>query len=84
MTKRNQGWHRWAKLSLAAAVSATIATPSYGFQFYLGEIEGSLDTTLKAGASWRIEDRDKDQLSQGSQGLGPGTTGSSTVNTGRR
>ncbi|MBK8970238.1 MAG: DUF1302 domain-containing protein [Hahellaceae bacterium] len=51
-----------AKWPLAVAVAATISAPAQAFQFMLGEIEGSLDTTLTAGASWRMEGRDTDQI----------------------
>jgi hypothetical protein len=81
MMKNIQRWHQWVKNSTAVMVATTVATTASAFQFYLGEIEGSLDTTLTAGASWRAEDRDKDALAQGNQGLGPGTTGASTTTT---
>lgn len=35
-------------------------TPATAFQFNLGKAEGSLDTTLSYGMSWRVGDRDKD------------------------
>lgn len=82
MIRKSQRSHQWVKWPLAAAVAATLAAPAHAFQFMLGEIEGSLDTTLTAGASWRVADRDEDQLGQGN--LGPSyaftTTGSSTSN----
>ncbi len=83
MTRKNQRRHQWVKWPLAAAVATTMSAPAHAFQFMLGEIEGSLDTTLTAGASWRVEDRDENQLGQGN--LGPSyaysTTGASTTNT---
>lgn len=57
------------KWPLAIAVAATISTPAQAFQFMLGEIEASLDTTLTAGASWRMDDRDTDQLGKRTSGL---------------
>ncbi len=82
MTKNNQRWHQWTMLPVAAAVAASISAPANAFQFYLGDIEGSLDTTLSAGASWRVEDRDHAQLGQGNLGVPAGsTTGASTSNT---
>ena len=36
------------------------ATPVAAFQFNLGEVSGSLDSTLSYGLSWRTADRDKD------------------------
>jgi len=83
MTKKTQRWHKLAKLPLVAAIAASVSAPAHAFQFYLGEIEGSLDTTLSAGASWRVAKRDTNQLAQGN--IGPGlkgsTIGSSTNNT---
>ncbi len=35
-------------------------TPVAAFQFDFGEVEGSLDTTLSYGLSWRMDSRDKD------------------------
>ncbi len=81
MTNKNQRWHQWARLSLAAAVAAAVSAPASAFQFYLGEIEGSLDTTLTAGASWRVDDRDKGALSQGSQNIEAGTREGSPTST---
>jgi len=73
----------WCKTSVWAVASAAVfvASPAFAFQFYLGDIEGSLDTTLTVGAAWRAEDRDKDALAQGNQGIGPGTTGASSTTT---
>lgn len=83
MTNNKQRWHNLARLPLVAAVAAAVSAPVEAFQFYLGEVEGSLDTTLSVGASWRVADRDKNQLGQGN--LGPGyaysNVGSSTNNT---
>ncbi len=81
MTKKTQRWHNLAKLPLVAAIAATVSAPVGAFQFNLGEIEGSLDTTLTAGASWRVEARDKNQLAQGNLGVPQfGRVGSSTNN----
>jgi len=65
MTKNTQRWHKLAKLPLAVAVAASVSAPVSAFQFYMGDVEASFDTTLTAGASWRVEDRDSRQLSQG-------------------
>ncbi len=86
MTKKNQRWHQWAMLPVAVAVAASISAPAHAFQFYLGDIEGSLDTSLSAGASWRVEDRDKNQLGAGNLGITDALTngvseGASTSNT---
>jgi hypothetical protein len=34
-------------------------TPAAAFQFNLGEVNGSLDSTLSYGLSWRLDDQDK-------------------------
>ncbi len=34
-------------------------TPATAFQFSLGEVQGSLDSTISYGLSWRVADRDK-------------------------
>jgi len=66
MIKYSQCGLRWTALSAAIAAATTLSFPAQAFQFYLGDIEGSLDTTLSVGASWRAEKRDKDYLAQGS------------------
>ncbi|UZE95188.1 DUF1302 domain-containing protein [Alkalimarinus alittae] len=86
MTKNTQRWHKLAKLPLAVAVAASVSAPASAFQFYMGDVEASFDTTLSAGVSWRLEDRDTRQLSQGNlapMGSNPyigSTTGASTNN----
>jgi hypothetical protein len=37
-----------------------LAAPAAAFQFTLGKVQASLDTTLSYGLNWRIEDRDPD------------------------
>jgi hypothetical protein len=82
MIRKTPRWHRIAKLPLAAAVAASVSAPVNAFQFFWGDVEGAFDTSLSAGAAWRVEDRDKRQLAQGN--LGPEfaytTTGASTNN----
>lgn len=69
MTRKIQQRQQWVKLPLAAAITAALSTPAAAFQFYLGDVEASFDTTLTAGAGWRVEDRDKRLIAQGN--LGP-------------
>lgn len=69
MTRKIQQRQQWAKLPLAAAIAASMSTPAAAFQFYLGDVEASFDTTLTAGAAWRVEEQDKHLISQGN--LGP-------------
>ena len=70
MTKKTQRLHQFAKLPLAVAVAATMSTPASAFQFYMGDLEASFDTTLTAGASWRVSERDNDLVGEGSGGNG--------------
>lgn len=61
MSQRNRSGVTTTAMSAAAfaiALSAASA-PSYAFQFNSGDLEGSLDTTVSYGASWRVEDRDE-------------------------
>ncbi|BES70753.1 DUF1302 domain-containing protein [Marinobacter nanhaiticus D15-8W] len=69
MTRKIQQRQQWAKLPLAAAIAASISTPAAAFQFYLGDVEASFDTTLTAGVGWRVEEQDKELIAQGN--LGP-------------
>lgn len=56
MTKTKPLSRHSRKMPLALAVAASISTSASAFQFYIGDYEASLDTTLTAGASWRMED----------------------------
>jgi hypothetical protein len=70
MTKKTQRLHQFAKLPLAVAVAASMSTPASAFQFYMGDLEASFDTTLSAGASWRTEDRSEALYGRGNGGEG--------------
>jgi len=70
MSKKTQRLHQFAKLPLAVAVAASMSTPASAFQFYMGDMEASFDTTLSAGASWRVADQDKDLIGVGNGGAG--------------
>lgn len=70
MTKKTQWLPYCAKLPLAVAVAASVSTPVSAFQFYLGDLEASLDTTLSAGASWRMEDPNPVLVGLGNGGEG--------------
>lgn len=65
MTRKTHQRHQWAKLPLAAAVAATMSAPAAAFQFYMGDVEASFDTTLTAGVGWRVEDPDKRLIGRG-------------------
>lgn len=69
MTRRTQRCQKWVRLPLAAAIAVGFSAPAAAFQFYLGDIEGALDTQLTAGASWRTQDPDKRLIAQGNLGL---------------
>jgi hypothetical protein len=45
---------------LPVLLAMFLGTPAVAFQFNLGEVNGSLDSTLSYGLSWRMADRDKD------------------------
>ena len=82
MTRKTHQWQQWAKLPLAVAIAAGLSAPASAFQFYIGDVEASFDTTLSAGVQVRTQNRDKRLIAQGN--LGPQfvgtTTGASTNN----
>jgi len=70
MTKKTQWLHHCNKLPLALAVAASVSTPVHAFQFYLGDAEASIDTTLSAGASWRLQSPHEYLVGAGNGGSG--------------
>ncbi|MDO6443740.1 MULTISPECIES: DUF1302 domain-containing protein [unclassified Marinobacter] len=82
MTRKIHQWQRWTKLPLAVAVAAGMSGQASAYSFYLGDVEAQFNTTLSAGAGWRVSDQDKRLIAQGN--LGPQyantTTGASTNN----
>jgi len=70
MTKNTQRLQQFAKLPLALAIAASMSTPASAFQFYVNDLEASLDTTLSAGASWRLEKQSGNLVGQGNGGDG--------------
>ncbi|MCO7222987.1 DUF1302 domain-containing protein [Pleionea sp. CnH1-48] len=58
----NQGAHslspRWTKVATAVTIALTAAMPSQAIDISWGDWEGSFDSTLSAGISWRAEKRD--------------------------
>ncbi len=46
------------KKYLAAAIPLIMAAQAQGFEFFMGEMEGSLDSQISMGSSWRMEDQD--------------------------
>lgn len=45
---------------LPVLLAMLCGTPAAAFQFDFGEVEGSLDSTISYGMSWRMSDQDKD------------------------
>lgn len=70
MTKNTQRLQQFVKLPLALAIAASISAPASAFQFYVNDLEASLDTTLSAGASWRLEERNDSLVGVGNGGSG--------------
>jgi hypothetical protein len=69
---------------IAAAVAASagfLALPSHAVKFNLGEVDASFITDISVGASWRMEDPDKDFLSPGNTD-GEGRASASTADDG--
>jgi hypothetical protein len=69
MTRKTHQWQQWVKLPLAVAVAAGMSGQATAYSFYIGDVEASLNTTLSAGATWRVSDREKRLIAEGN--LGP-------------
>jgi len=52
---------RWQGVGLALVMVMWVS-PAVAFQFSLGELQGSLDSTLSYGLSWRMSDRDQNLI----------------------
>lgn len=50
---------RWFQAGLILALLLFSAAPAAAFQFTLGEVQGSLDTTVSYGLNWRVAEQDK-------------------------
>ncbi len=61
-------------------ITAGLATSVQAAKFNWGEIDGTFTSTLSLGASWRLEDPDKDQVASGN--LTGGRASSSTADDG--
>jgi hypothetical protein len=46
------------KKYLAAAIPLIMAAQAQGFEFFMGDMEGSLDSQISMGSSWRTEKQD--------------------------
>lgn len=64
---------RFSRKALPAVLAATLAGQAYGVEFQLGEIEGRFDSQVSVGASWRLNDADRDLISEPNGGLGVGS-----------
>lgn len=51
---------RWLQGGLTLALLLLTAGPATAFQFTLGEVQASLDTTVSYGLNWRVAERDKE------------------------
>lgn len=51
---------RWLQGGLGLALLVATAAPAAAFQFNLGEVQGSLDTTVSYGLNYRTADRDRE------------------------
>ncbi|MDP1654321.1 MAG: DUF1302 domain-containing protein [Rhodocyclaceae bacterium] len=57
------------KLAAAVALALTIGAPAvHAFEFKSGEVSGSFDTTVSAGALWRMDHRDPTLVSIANRG----------------
>lgn len=61
-TMTNKNLNRRAGGLLAAAIGAVFAADAGAVSFEKGELSGSWDTTLSYGASWRVEERDPNNV----------------------
>jgi hypothetical protein len=57
MTSKKVMQTRGRKKYLAAAIPLILAAQAQGVEFYVGDVEMSLDTQLSIGSSWRTESR---------------------------
>ena len=52
--------HGRRRVVLPVLLAMLCGTPAAAFQFDFGEVEGSFDSTISYGMSWRMSDQDKD------------------------
>lgn len=55
-------YRRRAGTALAGAIGCLLATGAGAVSFQWGEVGGSWDTTISYGASWRVEERDPENV----------------------
>ena len=54
--------------ALAIAVALSVSAPAFAITFNIGEVEGQFDSSLSVGASWGLNDADKDLISNNKLG----------------
>ena len=60
----NHGRVARARLAAAVAVGLLMAPAVHAFEFSNGELQGSFDTTVSYGYSWRVEDQDPNLIAK--------------------
>lgn len=66
---------RSLKCGLTLALLLCLAGPAAAFQFTLGEVDASLDTTISYGLNWRVAERDKSIIGIANGGTAYGVNG---------
>ncbi|WP_043238351.1 DUF1302 domain-containing protein [Stutzerimonas azotifigens] len=72
-TKTRQGFFQPKTLAVAIALGAV--APAHAVTFNIGEIEGQFDSALSIGASWGMDDPDRDLIGINNGGTGYTQTG---------
>ena len=60
----NHGQVARARLAAAVAIGLLMAPAAQAFEFSRGELQGSFDTTVSYGYSWRVEDQDPNLIAK--------------------
>lgn len=58
----HSGWKRSILPSTALAATCLISTPALAYNFKLGEVDVTVDSSVSVGASWRTESNSRDSL----------------------
>ena len=75
------GQLRSASIGLLLA-SCALSFPAAAFEFNWGEIEGSFNSQISLGASWRMSDQDAQLITPGNApGVGLASTGTGELST---
>jgi len=65
MNKKQHPTGLGRKKYLAMAIPLAMSLQAHGFEFYSGGIEGSFDSEISLGSSWRVEEQDTQLLQNG-------------------